>query len=118
MSAIEFCGDDFNFGYRKIGDETACGSKPGPLIRMTPGNTYKLTLRNNILDSNVNTNIHTHGLHISGSGDADDATRSVSGGTYWYHPHYHTAANKQTGGGAFGMLIIDDNYDEVNYWVS
>mmetsp|Transcript_25597 Transcript_25597/g.38383 ORF Transcript_25597/g.38383 Transcript_25597/m.38383 type:complete len:430 (+) Transcript_25597:72-1361(+) len=131
-ATLEFCGDDSNFGYRTIGDETACGSKPGPLIRMTPGNTYKLTLRNNILDSNVNTNIHTHGLHISGSGDADDATRSVSGGsclnytwnipndhpggTYWYHPHYHTAANKQTGGGAFGMLIIDDNYDAVNYW--
>lgn len=39
-------------------------------------------------------------------------------GTYWYHPHYHTLTNAQVSGGAFGMLIIDDNQNDVNDWGS
>lgn len=99
---------------------------------MTPGNTYKLTLRNDSTDSNLKTNIHTHGLHITGSGDGDDITRFVAGGncldytwdipsdhpggTNWYHPHYHTLTNDQTAGGAFGMIIIEDNTSQLNAW--
>ncbi len=98
---------------------------------MAPGNTYKVTLRNSA-DSTVNTNIHTHGLHIAGSGDGDDVTRFVPGGncldytwdiprdhpggTNWYHPHYHALTNNQTHSGAFGMLIIDDDYSQLNSW--
>ena len=119
-------------GYRIPGDSTPCGSKPGPLIRMTPGTTYKLTLHNAAQDSTLKTNIHTHGLHITGSGDGDDVTRFVTGGncldytwdiksdhpggTNWYHPHYHTETQAQTAGGAFGMIIIDDDYNQVNDW--
>ena len=99
---------------------------------MTPGTTYKLTLQNDSADSTLKTNIHTHGLHITGSGDGDDVTRFVTGGncleytwdipadhpggTNWYHPHYHTLTNAQTNGGAFGMIIIDDNYSHLNDW--
>jgi len=99
---------------------------------MTPGNTYKLTLHNSAKNSTVKTNIHTHGLHIAGSGDGDDITRFVTGGscldytwdipsdhpggTNWYHPHYHTLTNGQTAGGAFGMIIIDDDYSQLNAW--
>jgi len=119
-------------GYRNPGDITPCGSKPGPLIRMAPGTTYKLTLQNSADDSSVSTNIHTHGLHITGSGDGDDITRFVSGGdcldytwdipsdhpggTNWYHSHYHTLTNDQTQSGAFGMMIIDDDYSRLNSW--
>ena len=102
---------------------------------MEPGNTYKLTLRNTAADSSLYTNIHTHGLHISGSGDADDITRKVPGGscldytwdipsdhpggTYWYHPHYHTQTNTQTAGGAFGMIIIEEKAtNTLNPWAS
>mmetsp|Transcript_12949 Transcript_12949/g.19336 ORF Transcript_12949/g.19336 Transcript_12949/m.19336 type:complete len:378 (+) Transcript_12949:503-1636(+) len=99
---------------------------------MTPGTTYKLTLHNSADDSTLKTNIHTHGLHITGSGDGDDITRFVTGGscldytwdipsdhpggTNWYHPHYHTLTNGQTAGGAFGMIIIDDDYSKVHAW--
>eukprot|EP00985_Skeletonema_marinoi_P022859 scaffold14795_cov140-Skeletonema_marinoi.AAC.19 len=109
-ATLEFCKDGSNYGYRNPGDSlTPCGSKPGPLIRMTPGTTYKLTLHNSADDSTLKTNIHTHGLHITGSGDGDDITRFVTGGscldytwdipsdhpggTNWYHPHYHTLTN-------------------------
>ena len=89
----EFCKDGSNYGYRLPGDTSACGSKPGPLIRMAPGSSYKLTLQNTAPDPLDKTNIHTHGLHISGSGDADDITRLAAGGsclTYsWGIPSDH-----------------------------
>lgn len=99
---------------------------------MTPGTTYKLTLRNTAEDTTLKTNIHTHGLHITGSGDGDDITRFVTGGscldytyaipsdhpggTNWYHPHYHTLTNGQTSGGAFGMIIIEDDVTQLDAW--
>eukprot|EP00978_Attheya_sp_CCMP212_P025091 scaffold80075_cov44-Attheya_sp.AAC.1 len=81
------------------------------------------------------TNIHTHGLHISGSGDADDVTRIVHGGncldytwdiladhpagTHWYHPHLHYFSEKQVTGGAVGLLIVDDKFeDALPKWTS
>jgi FtsP/CotA-like multicopper oxidase with cupredoxin domain len=30
------------------------------------------------------------------------------GGTLWYHPHHHGASFLQVGGGAFGLLLVDD----------
>lgn len=131
-ATLEFCQDGSNYGYRSPGDQGACGALPGPLIRMEPGKTYKLTLHNTASDPNVKTNIHTHGLHIVGDGDGDNVFRSVGGGsclrytwdipadhpggTNWYHPHYHTETTAQTGGGAFGMLIIEDNQNAINNW--
>ena len=130
---LEFCkSGSSSYGYRRPGDSAPCGDNPGPLIRMQPGNKYKLTLHNTVSDASLKTNIHTHGLHVVGDGDGDDVTRFVEGGscldytwdiatdhpggTYWYHPHYHTLTNDQTSGGAFGMLIIEDNYNQLNAW--
>ncbi len=131
-ATLEFCFDGSNYGYRKPGDQGACGTVPGPLIRMSAGNTYKLTLHNTASDSNLKTNIHTHGLHIVGDGDGDNVFREVGGGsclkytwnipadhpggTNWYHPHYHTLTNEQTSSGAFGLLIIEDNQSDINSW--
>ena len=122
-----------------VEEECDClGVSPGPLIRLQAGNKYKLTLRNVASSSNIITNIHTHGLHIVGDGDSDDVTRKVSGsdaerednddvtsyncldytwdipmdhvgGTYWYHAHYHGSTEQQVEGGAYGMLIVEDN---------
>jgi FtsP/CotA-like multicopper oxidase with cupredoxin domain len=71
------------------------------------------------------TNLHTHGLHISGEGFADNVFNTVEpgasfthiyaipcdhpGGTYWYHAHKHGSVNLQVAGGAAGLLIIKDN---------
>ena len=96
-----------------------------PLIRLAAGNIYKLTLRN--AGTEV-TNLHTHGLHIVGDGDGDCHSKvnrgncldylgilsDHPGGTYWYHAHLHTLAQTQVGGGAFGMLIVEDNTDSLN----
>jgi len=77
------------------------------------------------------TNLHTHGLHVSSKG-MDDGLNYYSddifamiepgasaayqfaipsnhmGGTHWYHPHNHHATAIQAGGGAAGVLIVDD----------
>eukprot|EP00755_Sulcionema_specki_P004536 Sspe_Gene.30298::Locus_14959_Transcript_1_1_Confidence_1.000_Length_5437::g.30298::m.30298 len=101
--------------------EAVCLS-PGPLIRMEGGKRYRMTLRNEV--AGAVTNLHTHGLHISGSGNADDVTRRVEyggcldyawdipsdhyGGTFWYHAHRHGTVQQQVAGGAHGMLVVED----------
>ena len=72
---LDFCQDGDRFGYALPGDR--CQPYNGPTIRLIPGSRYRLTLRNT---ATVSTNIHTHGLHIVGAGDSDDATRSVGAG--------------------------------------
>jgi hypothetical protein len=129
---LEFCMGENSldtgpvYGYRlpcPDGETCECNGIPGPLIRLIPGNVYKLTLRN--AGTEV-TNLHTHGLHIVGDGDGDDVVREVNGGgncldytwdikddhpagTNWYHAHLHAISEKQVGGGAFGMLIVEEN---------
>lgn len=128
---LEFCQDGSSYGYRAVGDTSVeCGSKPGPLIRVERGTVYRLVLHN---VASVGTNLHTHGLHVVGDGDGDDVTRIAEGGntclsytwdiaadhpggTYWYHPHLHGRSNEQVAGGAFGMLVVEDDADEVNEW--
>jgi FtsP/CotA-like multicopper oxidase with cupredoxin domain len=120
--------------------EGGCDSIPGPTIHMTPGNTYVLKFRNRLpyeapeaahnvfKDPNVS-NLHTHGLHISGETPGDDVTRSFEGGaggdfvyeilpdhmggTFWYHAHHHGSTFLQVSGGAFGLIIIDDSADGI-----
>ena len=69
--------------YRQAG---GAYSIPGPTIVMDPGKKYVLRFRNTLpyqpkvmehnifKDPNV-TNVHTHGVHISGETPADDVTR-------------------------------------------
>ncbi len=99
--------------YRQAG---TAPSIPGPTIKMQPGNKYVLRFHNRLpyqpassamnvfKDPNVS-NVHTHGLHISGESPSDDVSRSFEGGfggdfvydipadhmggTYWYHAHHH-----------------------------
>jgi FtsP/CotA-like multicopper oxidase with cupredoxin domain len=113
-------------------------SIPGPTIRMAPGNKYVLRFHNelpfeplsqaeNVLKDPNASNVHTHGLHISGESPGDDVTRTFEGGfggdfvydipadhmggTYWYHAHHHGSTFLQVSGGTFGMLLIDDSND-------
>ena len=113
---------------------------PGPTFRMAPGSKYVLrfkntlpyqpasTAHNEFKDPNV-TNVHTHGLHISGESPSDDVTRFFEGGfggdfvydipadhmggTFWYHAHHHGSTFLQVASGAFGQIIIDDQYDQM-----
>lgn len=115
-------------------------SIPGPTFVMNPGSKYVLSFKNllpyaapesahNVFkDPNI-TNVHTHGLHISGESPSDDVTRFFEGGfggdyvwdipadhmggTFWYHAHKHGSTFLQVSSGAFGMMIIDDGQDVI-----
>lgn len=115
-------------------------SIPGPTMNMVPGQKYILRFKNTLpyqplsaehnvfKDPNV-TNVHTHGLHISGDTPSDDVTRFFEGGfggdyvyqippdhmggTYWYHAHHHGSTFLQVSSGAFGQIIIDDSFDGI-----
>ena len=125
------------------------GMLPGPTLRLRRGQTMRLTQINALppnglrsCDHNTphdfNTfNLHTHGLHVSPSGNADNVLvefppKAAEGlpdpeyvseieipddhpaGTFWYHPHKHGAVATQLAGGMAGVLIIeDDETDEL-----
>ena len=76
-AAIEFCSDPKKdlFGYGPVGNCVPGG--PAPLIRIKPKEFYHLTLYNN---AHIDTNLHTHGLHVSGVGTVDDVTRVAKPG--------------------------------------
>jgi FtsP/CotA-like multicopper oxidase with cupredoxin domain len=138
-ATLEFCSavsrGKVQFGYRQPGSGASCGDL-APLIVMSPGQTYELTLTNTIASSEDPANIHTHGLHTGGdvrpayfTGQADETPDDITveaapgesityiwsipsdhmGGTHWYHSHVHKYSNAQVDGGAFGMIIIEEN---------
>ncbi|WP_327101291.1 multicopper oxidase domain-containing protein [Nocardia vinacea] len=67
-------------------------------------------------------NLHTHGLHVSPDGNADNVLldipagkgnvfdyavpKSMPNGMYWYHSHRHTVTAQQTYRGLAGLLEI------------
>ncbi len=142
---LEFDSATFNIGSdtlttRVYRQEGAPFSIPAPTIIMEPGNKYVLRFKNNLpyeapnpahnVFKNPNiTNVHTHGLHISGETPSDDVTRMFEGGrggdyvwdipadhmggTFWYHAHHHGSTFLQVSNGAFGMMVIDDANDGI-----
>eukprot|EP01084_Bolivina_argentea_P076259 138184_1 len=112
---------------------------PGPTMRMKRGKTYKINFINNLgpeipenallngeIERDPNTtNLHTHGIHISGLEPGDNILHSIlpgtnytytynipcnhSGGIHWYHSHHHPSVQLHIGGGAAGTIIIEDN---------
>ena len=115
-------------------------SIPGPTMNLIPGEKYVLRFANRLpyeapnpdhnvfKDPNIS-NLHTHGLHISGESPGDDVTRSFEGGrggdfvydipadhmggTFWYHAHHHGSTFLQVSGGAFGLMVVDDSQDGI-----
>lgn len=62
--ALEFCSDgNATFAYGLLGN--CVPGQPAPLLRMKPNHHFHLTLVNN---AHIDTNLHTHGLHVSGVG--------------------------------------------------
>lgn len=109
----------------------------GPTIRVRPGETLHIILHNKLTLPNPDckatkshicqlntTNLHTHGLHVSGKPGEDNVFVSVEprqtqelriklpadhmGGIHWYHPHHHHSTAAQAGNGAAGVIIVDD----------
>lgn len=106
------------------------GIYSGPTLRVKPGDTMDVTLVNGLTQI---TNLHTHGLHVSSLGNADNVFLQLQPGEqnhyqihipadhpqglYWYHPHHHTVSNQQIFAGLSGLLVVgrpDGGAPELN----
>ena len=127
-----------SYGDVRITTRLFDGTYPGPTLLWYPGDCWHVTFfnalstsqsngipfRNNILSAPDETNLHFHGLHISGELPSDDTSLVIPPGgnytytiqvpdyhmpgTHWYHPHRHGSSALQVGGGAVAALIIAD----------
>ena len=118
-------------GGRPVTTYSYNGLIPGPTLRLRAGETLAPPLTNRL---DAVTNLHTHGLHVSPSGNSDNVLLEiapgetvdfafdipVSGtsglyipGCYWYHPHVHGNTAVQVGGGMAGALIVEGALDEL-----
>ncbi len=94
------------------------GGVPGPLLRAQVGDRLIVHFTNSLPEP---TSVHWHGLRIANDMDgvphepyppiAPGETFTYDfvlpdAGTYWYHPHFASAA--QVGNGLYGPLIVDD----------
>jgi FtsP/CotA-like multicopper oxidase with cupredoxin domain len=75
------------------------------------------------------TNLHTHGLHVSPRGRADNVFLEIApgdrfhyripipddhpAGIFWYHPHHHGAVTQQVRAGMAGLIIVRGDLDRV-----
>jgi FtsP/CotA-like multicopper oxidase with cupredoxin domain len=98
-----------------------------PTIRVHPGDTIDLTVRNEARPANGRTNavnIHFHGLEVSPSAPGDDVLTTLAQyggvlhyrvripadhepGLYWYHPHVHGESYADVTGGMSGALVVE-----------
>lgn len=97
------------------------GTLPGPTLRVRAGDRIRVALRNGLAAA---TNLHTHGLQVSPSGNGDNPFVSIAAGEtfdyefdlpadhppgiYWYHPHLHGSVAEQVFSGLYGAIIVDD----------
>lgn len=116
------------------------GALVGRTLRVRPGETLSITLRNQLLPDgapepddvntphNFNTtNFHSHGLHVSPAGNADNVLRLMPPqseslveihvpqdhptGTFWYHSHVHGSTALQVSSGMAGAIIVENPDD-------
>jgi FtsP/CotA-like multicopper oxidase with cupredoxin domain len=115
------------------------GARPGdfvaPTIRVAPGQKLTVDLDNRLEpctgeqrtkhECYNDTNLHTHGLWVSPSGNSDNVLIAIApgeqfryeydipadhpAGTFWYHPHRHGSGFVQVGSGMAGALIVTGN---------
>ena len=93
---------------------------------MRPGDVIRLRLVNQL---DQPTNLHTHGLDVSPSGNSDNVFRTVEpgraadyefripgnhpAGMFWYHPHAHHFSNEQVRNGMSGALIVEGLLESI-----
>ncbi|HLJ92299.1 MAG TPA: multicopper oxidase domain-containing protein [Gemmataceae bacterium] len=116
------------------------GRPVGPTIRVRRGSTLEIHVINELPTQGApplmvdpmqeekphdlyTTNLHTHGLHVSPSGNSDNVFREIAplqsftytftiprdhpAGTFWYHPHKHGSVAYQMANGMAGALIVE-----------
>jgi FtsP/CotA-like multicopper oxidase with cupredoxin domain len=131
-------------GPTPVNVRTYNGAIGGPTLRVRPGDTLRVNVVNNLpanpdpmppANSNTphqfnTTNLHTHGLHVSPSGNSDNIFVEIPPlggsfqyeyqipanhppGTMWYHPHKHGSSSVQLFSGMAGALIIEGGIDGI-----
>ncbi|MEW6418136.1 MAG: multicopper oxidase domain-containing protein [Nitrospirota bacterium] len=114
------------------------GLYPAPTIKVRNGDKLIVNLKNSLsmLGTNILghdrdiTNLHTHGLHVSPSGNSDNMMiMLMSGDTFtheydlsmqepssinFYHPHIHGSVAEQYWGGLAGTLDVADEIDVLS----
>ncbi|MFD7571627.1 multicopper oxidase family protein [Streptomyces sp. NPDC059810] len=139
-------------GHGRVTTRAYNGAVPGPTLRVRAGGVLHLTHVNGLppnphTDGGHNVphhpnsfNLHTHGMHVSPGGQADNVLREFAprtqedadagrpeprytstihvpenhpAGTYWYHPHLHGSIAEQIVGGMTGVVIVEGDIDEV-----
>ena len=115
------------------------GQLAGPTIRVRPGDKLHVNFRNSLPQNTCvepqgthtiptcfnTTNLHTHGLHVSPTGNSDNVLLELGpnsafeyeydlpadhpAGTFWYHPHRHGSTALQVSSGMAGALIVEGN---------
>ncbi|HEU5286385.1 MAG TPA: multicopper oxidase domain-containing protein, partial [Sphingomicrobium sp.] len=114
------------------GSGIAEGAFVAPTIRIAPGRQLTIDIDNKLEPCTAeqakehrcfnDTNLHTHGLWVSPSGNSDNVLISIPpgekfryqyqipedhpAGTFWYHPHRHGSGFVQVGSGMAGALIV------------
>lgn len=98
------------------------GTVPGPTLRLHPGDQLRVHLVNDLDEA---TNLHTHGLFVSASGNSDNPFLRIGAGesfdyridlpddhprgVFWYHPHHHGLVADQLFAGLYGAIVVDDD---------
>lgn len=107
------------------------GIVSGPVLRLRQGAPFRARVTNGI---NEGTTVHWHGIRLPNAMDGVPHLTQASiapgdsfnyaftppdAGTFWYHPHDHTA--RQMGRGMAGALIVDEpeppGFDREIIWV-
>lgn len=94
------------------------GNTPGPEIRITHGDTIRVTLENQLPEP---TSIHWHGIRVPHAMDGVPGLTQPpvapgetfvyeftppDAGTYWYHSHQR--GNEQLARGLYGAIVVED----------
>jgi suppressor of ftsI len=110
------------------------GQFPGPTWVACPGDQINVHVQNNMDAANYTgmhpgeTNLHTHGFHVSPHVPSDNVFRTIlpggdfqyqynlpldhPPGAYWYHPHLHGQTNPQVFAGMAGAIIVQGGLDD------
>lgn len=114
------------------------GELVGPTVKILPGQLLRMNLINNLPGNDPScqanqdisiphcfnsTNLHTHGWHVSPTGNSDNVLLDLGpatsldyeyylpkdhpAGTFWYHSHRHGSTALQVSSGMAGVLIVE-----------
>ncbi|MEX0991178.1 MAG: multicopper oxidase domain-containing protein [Actinomycetota bacterium] len=141
-------------GSASNGERSAASNYPAPTLHVAPGETLIVHLANDLKGLSIRDfydpaftpkgtqvplypqqlteapfNLHTHGLHVSPSGNSDNVlldippgytntyTYRIPGdmpqGLYWYHGHRHTLTAQETYLGLAGLLEIGEPSGDI-----